>query len=491
MDIHNMIEHLKLFLGGNWHPPATASTIDVIAAHTGELAARVPEAVKADVDAAVAAARHAFEEGPWPRLTPEERAIFLERFADALQARSEEISRLTTMQNGGLLTLNQALNTPWGINAVRYYAQLVRDTAFSGARECTNADATINRLPVGVVAAIVPWNVSFIAAMSKIAPALAAGCTVIHKPSPETPLEAYAIAEAVLEAELPSGVYNVVVADREASEYLVGHDGVDQVSFTGSTPVGRQIAATCSGQMKPCSMELGGNAASIVLEDMPVEAIVPGLLATSALLNNGQACIAQSRILVPSQLYGDYVDALGNAAAGVAIGDPMDPATQLGPMVSEAHMRRVLDYIELGSKEGARVVSGGGQPQDLPENLAGGWFVEPTVFADATNDMRICQEEIFGPVVKVLPYESDAEAIAMANDQPFGLSSSVWGANPERASEIARQLIAGSIYVNGAMTIDVNVPFGGLKQSGLGAECGPEGLGEYLQDQVIFAPKPQ
>lgn len=491
MGNHNMIQHQKMFLGGKWHPPASASTIDIIAAHTGQLAAKVPEALKADIDAAVAAARDAFEKGPWPRLTPEERAIFLERFADALEARSEEISRLTTMQNGSLLALNQTLNTPWGVNAVRYYAQLLRNTELTGPRACTSANATINRLPVGVVAAIVPWNVSFIAAMSKIAPALAAGCTVIHKPSPETPLEAYAIAEAVLEADLPPGVYNAVAADREASEYLVGHGGVDQVSFTGSTPVGRQIAATCSGQMKPCSMELGGNAAAIVLEDMPIDAIAPGLLATSALLNNGQACIAQSRILVPSELYDDYVEALGNVAAGVAIGDPMDPATQLGPLVSEAHMRRVLDYIKLGLKEGARVVSGGGQPRNLPEHLAGGWFVEPTVFADATNDMRICQEEIFGPVVKVLPYKSDAEAIAMANDQPYGLSSSVWGANPERANDIAKQLVAGSIYVNGAMTIDINVPFGGLKQSGLGAECGPEGLGEYLQNQVIFAPKPQ
>ncbi len=486
-----MIEHQRLFVGGEWRPPASRSTIHVVEAHTGQLAATVPEAGKADVDAAVAAARQAFDEGPWPRLKPEERAARLERFADALEARSEELSRLTSMQNGGLLMMNQAVNTPWGVNVVRYYANMIRDTESSVPRSCTNADATINRLPVGVVAAIVPWNVSFISAMSKIAPALAAGCTVVHKPSPETPLEAYVIAEAALEADLPSGAYNVVVADREASEHLVAHDGINQVSFTGSTPVGRQVAAACSARMKPCSMELGGNAAAIVLEDMPIDAIIPGLLATSALLNNGQACIAQSRILVPAARYSDYVDALGSAAVGVVIGDPMDPATQLGPMVSETHMRRVLDSIEVGRTEGARVVSGGGQPKNLPEHLAGGWFVEPTVFADATNEMRICQEEIFGPIVKVLPYTSCREAIALANDQPFGLSSSVWGADPDRSLEIARQLMAGSIYINGAMTIDVNVPFGGLKQSGLGAECGAEGLQEYLQNQVIFTPKPQ
>ncbi|MDE0272592.1 MAG: aldehyde dehydrogenase [Gammaproteobacteria bacterium] len=481
---------LRLFVGGEWLKPESDATIDVHESHTGQLHTTVAEASTKDVDIAVAAARRAFDEGPWPRLSAAERASYLNKLADALESRSEQLARQTTLQNGGLLAMTQGVNTPWGVHALRYYADLVVNSDASEDRDCMNANATINKLPVGVVAAIVPWNVSFIAAMSKIAPALAAGCTLIHKPSPETPLEAYVIAEAAEEAGLPPGVFNVVVADREASEHLVSHDGVDQVSFTGSTAVGSQIAAICAGNVKRCSMELGGNAAAIVLEDMPMQAVIPGLLGTSALLNNGQACIAQSRILVPRSQYDDYVAALSAAANGVQVGDPNEMTTQLGPMVSARHMETILSYIELARSEGATIAAGGNRKQDLPEPLSGGWFIEPTVIADADNKMRICQEEIFGPVVKVLAYESEAEAVAMANDQPYGLSSSVWSTNPEKAAVLASQLMAGSVYVNGAMTIDINVPFGGLKKSGLGAECGPEGLGEYLINQVIFTPKP-
>ena len=441
-------------------------------------------------DAAIAAARSAFDEGPWPRLSAEERAGHLNELADALEARSEQIARQTTLQNGAVIAMTQGVNVPWGVNALRYYAQMIVDGSSSENRDCSSANATINKLPVGVVAAIVPWNVSFISAMSKIAPALAAGCPVIHKPSPDTPLEAYTIAEAAEEVGLPPGVFNIVTADKEASEHLVSHPHVDQVSFTGSTAVGGQIAGICASNIKRCSMELGGNAASIVLEDMPVEAVIPGLLGTSALLNNGQACIAQSRIMVPKSQYDAYVAALSAGANAVQIGDPNEMTTQLGPLVSARHMETILAYIELAREEGATIAAGGNRKTDLPEPLNGGFFVEPTIIADADNNMRICQEEIFGPVVKVLAYETEEEAIAMANDQPFGLSSSVWSTDAEKAGVIASRLMAGNVYVNGAMTIDINVPFGGLKKSGLGAECGPEGLSEYLVDQVIFTPKP-
>ncbi len=481
---------LSFFIGGQWVKPASGATIDVLESHTGRLHATVAEASIPDVDRAVAAARSAFDAGPWPRLSAAERATFLNKLADALEARGEQIARLTTLQNGGLLAMNQGVNTPWGINTLRYYADMIVNGSASENRDCMNANATINRLPVGVVAAIVPWNVSFISAMSKIAPALAAGCALIHKPSPDAPLEAHVIAEAMEEAGLPPGVFNMVVADRDASEYLISHDGVDQVSFTGSTAIGSQIAARCAGAIKRCSMELGGNAAAIVLQDMPMEAVIPGLLGTSALLNNGQACIAQSRILVHSSQHDAYVAALAAAANGVQVGDPNEMTTQLGPMVSERHMETILSWIDLARSEGATIAAGGNRKTDLPEPLSDGWFIEPTVIANANNKMRICQEEIFGPVVKVLSYETEAEAVAIANDQPYGLSSSVWTTNLDKAAEIAGQLMAGSVYVNGAMTIDINVPFGGLKKSGLGAECGPEGLSEYLVNQVIFSPKP-
>ena len=483
----------QLFIGGAWVDSQSGNQRELIAATTGKAFGSVVEGSTADVDAAVAAARKAFDEGPWPNMSAAERAEVLNKFADALEARGEMIARLTATQNGGTLVSNMTINVPWGVGVVRFYANMMLGMEQETPRDCLNpngtADATIRRIPIGVVAAIVPFNISFIGAMSKLAPALAAGCSFILKPSPDTPMEAFVIADAAAEAGVPAGVINVITSDLDGSERLVAHEGVDMVAFTGSTPVGKKIAAVCSSQMKPCAMELGGNAASIVFEDMPMEAVIPGLLGTSMLLNNGQACIAQTRILVPQSQYDAYVAALGGAASQIMPGDPMNEETFLGPMVSESHMQRVLDYVKIGVEEGARLVAGGERETNLPEEIQGGFYVQPTVFADVTNDMRICQEEIFGPVIKVMSYETEEEAIAIANDQPFGLSSSVWSVDPERAMRVARQLIAGSVYINGAMTIDVNVPFAGLKESGLGAECGPEGIDEFFQKQVLFTPK--
>lgn len=483
----------KLFIGGEWRDPANGDQQTLYASHTGEAFGSVVLGSNADVNDAIAAAKAAFNDGPWGQMTAKERASVMRRFADALEKRQDQIAQITVLQNGGSLAMNQAVNAPWGVNVVRHYADMIEDMDFESPRDCANpngtADAVIRRIPRGVCAAIVPFNISFIGGMAKLAPALAAGCTFIQKPSPETPLEAFLVAEAAQEAGIPDGVFNVVPADRDASEHLVAHPDVDMVAFTGSTAVGKQVAATRSAQMKPCALELGGNAASIVFEDMPLEAILPGLLGTSLMLNNGQACIAQSRILVPREQYETYVQALGGAASHLIVGDPFDPETHLGPLVSEQHMNRVLAQIGAGVAEGARLVSGGKRAENLPDHLKGGYFVEPTVFADVKNSMRVCQEEIFGPVIKIIPYDSEEEAIAIANDQPFGLSSSVWTADPERASRVARKIVAGNIYINGAMTIDVNVPFAGLKESGLGAECGPEGLSEYLQEQVLFTHK--
>lgn len=474
----------KLFIGGDWVTPQANATIDLFAPHTGKIYGQVPSASVEDVDAAVGAAKEAFESGPWSQMNRSERADVMDRFADEIEKRADLLANICTQQNGSLLTMNQQVNVPWAVNCVRYYANMVRQASDEQSRECFMADATIRQVPVGVAGIIVPWNVPLIAAVSKWAPAMAAGCTVVHKPSPETPLDAYIIAEAAIAADLPAGVYNLVPAHREASERLVTHPNVNHIAFTGSTPVGKHIASLCARDMKRYFMELGGNAAAVIMPDAPMEVVIPGVIGTSLLLNNGEACIAQTRVLLPKAQYDQYVAAFAGAVDQLVVGSPFEPATHLGPMVSEGHLQRVQEYIKIGQEEdGARLVAGG------PEKIGEGWFVKPTVFADVRNDMRICQEEIFGPVIKLVPYESEEEAIALANSTDFGLSGSVWGGDTPKAAALGRQIQAGSLFINGAFTVDVNVPFGGFKQSGVGRECGPEGLEEYLEQQVIFTPK--
>ena len=492
MNTSDIVVHDKFYIGGEWVKPHGTDTVNIVAAHTGKTFAQVAQGVQGDVEAAIAAARKAFDEGPWPGMTPAERAALLLRYADIIESNNDAIALATAMQNGGLLAANKNYNVPWGIRVLRYYAGMVRDMELEEPRDSASdqpvADITIQHLPLGVVVCICPFNSPFIQIAAKIAPALAAGCTVIIKPSTETPLEAFAYAKAAAAAGFPPGVVNVVTARRDAADSLLASRDVNHISFTGSTAVGRHIAAICATQLKTCSLELGGNAAAIVLEEASMEAILPGLLGLSVMLNNGQACIAQARILVPKSQHDAYAQALAAAAGNIVVGDPTEPATMLGPMVSEKHRNNVLQYIKTGQQEGAQLVAGGGIPQNLPEALQGGFFVEPTVFANVDNSMHISQEEIFGPVITITPYETVEAAIAIANDQPYGLSSSVWG-DPERAFEVAKQIVAGSIYVNGAFTIDHNAPFGGLKESGIGKECGPEGLHEYFQKKVIFTPK--
>ena len=489
MSSEDVIVRNAFFIGGEWVEPAGENTLDVTAAHTGQVIGRVPEGVVADVDAAVAAARHAFDHGPWPSMSPEQRSELLNKFADNVESKAEEYARLTTAQNGSTIGLTLGMNLPWGVNVVRHFAKLACETDYAAPRDCTNANATLRKVPVGVAVAIIPFNVPFISAMAKTAHAVAAGCTVIVKPSPDTPLEAFMIAEAANEAGIPAGVINVIVANIEASQHLVSHPDIDVVSFTGSTAVGKQIASICGANLKRCSMELGGNAASIILDDMPLEPILPGLLGTSMLLANGQACIAQSRIMVSRARYDECVNLLKAAIEQIVVGDPNDPQVQLGPMVSEAHMNRILSQIDDAVKEGARLVIGGKRATDLPDELNDGFFVEPTMLADVTPDMNVSQVEIFGPVIRVIAYDSVEEAVEIANNQPYGLSSSVWSMDGEKATNIGQQIQAGNMYINGAMALDANVPFLGVKDSGLGLECGTEGLHEFLDYQALYTPK--
>jgi aldehyde dehydrogenase (NAD+) len=470
----------RLFIGGDWVAPDSTDVIEVISPSTEQVMGSVPDATTVDVDRAVAAARSALTSGPWPAMSPGERADIMTALSGVLQARSTDIAQMITEQNGSPISWSIMGQVFSSTLALDYYADLTRTYDFEERRDGMMGPVLLRREPVGVVGAIVPWNVPLFTTMLKLAPALAAGCTVVLKPAPETPLDAYMLAEAAIEAGLPPGVLNIVAAGREVGEHLVTHPGVDKIAFTGSTAAGRRIAALCGEQLKRCTLELGGKSAAIICADADLDATVAGLMSAS-LMNNGQACVAQTRILVQRDRYDDTVDALTAAVANMVVGDPMDPATEIGPLTSSRQRERVEGYITAGRDEGASVALGGGRPAGLDR----GWYVEPTVFTGVDNSMRIAQEEIFGPVLAVIPYGDESEAIAIANDSPYGLSGSVWSADNARATDIARKIDTGTVSVNGFM-IEFCSPFGGYKDSGLGRELGPEGLSHYLEMKSIM-----
>jgi betaine-aldehyde dehydrogenase len=475
--------HEKLFIGGEWVAPATAATIDVVSPHTEEVVARVPEASEADIDRAVDAARAAFDEGPWPRMTPGERADVMARLSQLIQGRAEEYAETITREMGTPISWSIMGQVFSSTMVLDYYTQLARTYPFEEVRDGTLGNkALVRREPVGVAGAIVPWNVPLFVTMLKLGPALAAGATVVLKPAPETPLDAFLLADALREAGLPPGVVNVVPTGREVGEHLVTHPGVDKIGFTGSTAAGRRIAALCGEQLKRVTLELGGKSAAIILDDADVGELMPNLLG-AALMNNGQACAAQTRILASRARYQDVVDALCDAVSGQQVGDPLDPATTIGPLVARRQRDRVEGYIAKGQEEGAKVVLGGGRPPAQ----ATGWYVEPTVFVDVDNRMTIAQEEIFGPVLAVIPYDGVDDAVRIANESDYGLSGSVWSADPAAGVDVAKRVRTGTYTVNGFM-LEFSCPFGGFKQSGVGRELGPEGLAAYLEAKSISLP---
>ena len=474
-----MIVKNRLYIGGEWVHPAAAGTIDVVSPATEDVIGTVPEATAADIDSAVAAARGAFDQGPWRQMTPEERADLMAALSAQVQARHEEIARTITESNGAPISWSVIGQVFASTMVLDYYATLAREFDFEEERTGLFGPALVRREPVGVVGAIVPWNVPLFTTMLKLGPALAAGCTVVVKPAPETPLDAYLLAECVTAAGFPPGVVNIVAADREVGEHLVTHPGIDKIAFTGSTAAGRRIGALCGERLRRVTLELGGKSAAIVLDDADVESTVAGLVPAS-LMNNGQACVAQTRILVSRGQYSAVVDALVEAVRAVKVGDPLDPATGIGPLVSQRQRQRVEGYIAKGQDEGAKIALGGGRPAGLDR----GWFVEPTIFVDVDNAMTIAQEEIFGPVVAVIPYDDPDQAVAIANDSEYGLAGSVWSADTDRAVDIARRVRTGIVSING-FTLDFNCPFGGFKSSGLGRELGPEGLAAYLECKTI------
>ncbi|MGI5200225.1 aldehyde dehydrogenase [Spirillospora sp. CA-108201] len=478
------MDRKEFFIDGAWVASRDGGTHQVIEAATGQPLAKAAMAGTADIDAAVGAARRALA-GPWGGLGNAGRAVLLDRFAGELQARGRETAETVTRENGMPIKMSKSVNGYGPAFMVRYYAELVRGLGAEESRPSAAGGRTIvRREPVGVVAAITPWNYPQPLAAMKLAPALAAGCTVVLKPSPETALDAYAFAESAVAAGLPAGVVNVVPGGREAGAHLVEHPGVDKVAFTGSTVAGRAIGEVSGRLLRPATLELGGKSVSLVADDADLDLFSARLLDVS-LPNNGQTCHAGTRILAPRGRYDEVVDAITETVRGYRVGDPLDRSTQIGPMVSRAQRQRVLDYIEIGKSSGARLTVGGGIPVDLAE----GWFVEPTVFADVDNGDVIAREEIFGPVLAVLPYDTIDEAIAIANDSDYGLGGTVWTADEERGIEIGRRIQTGSFGVN-HYELDLDAPFGGVKGSGLGRELGPEGLEPYLVYKSIYLGAP-
>jgi len=472
------IDYTGLYINGQWSRPTEDATIRVISPTTEQPIGSVPEATEADVDDAVDAARTALTD--WASRTAAERAEFLGRFADELELRAENTATRVSSQNGMPIWLARQFEGGFPPLLLRYYAEMAAKQDDELRPGLLGGSTLVTRTPIGVVGAIVPWNVPQAITFLKLAPALAAGCTVVLKPSPETVLDAFLMAEAAIAAGLPAGVLNIVPGGRDLGAYLVAHPGLDKVSFTGSTAAGRAIARTCGELLRPVTLELGGKSAAVVLDDADLISNIESFFAAT-MLNNGQICWLGTRVLAPRSRYNEIVDIITDLAKNVTVGDPLSDTTQMGPLVSARQRDRVEGYIEKGKADGGRITTGGGRPS----NTERGWFVEPTVFADVQPGHTIAQEEIFGPVLAVIPYTDEAEAITIANHSDYGLGGSVWTADPERGARFARNIASGTVGIN-AYSNDPTAPFGGIKNSGLGRELGPEGLASYQQLKSIY-----
>ncbi len=480
----------RLFIGGEWVEPSSTNVIEVVSPMTEEVVATVPEAMEADVDRAVEAAKRAFDEGPWPRMTPAERGAVLAKVSDAVRNEMGDVAELISGEMGSPVSWATMAQVLAPTMIFDYYAGLGSTFAFDEFKDGLLGPVLVTKEPVGVVAAITPWNVPLFLAASKLSPALLSGSTVVFKPSPETPLDANRLAELFADAGLPPGVLSVVPAGREVGEHLVNHPDVNKVSFTGSTAAGKKIGAACGAQLKRFSLELGGKSAAVLLDDVNLDEALP-LLMPNAIMNNGEACISQTRILAPRDRYSEVVEALVEQVKLMKVGDALDPETVVGPLVAERQRDRVESYIRIGQEEGAKVAVGGGRPAGLDK----GWYVEPTIFVEVDNSMRIAQEEIFGPLLAVIPYDNDADAVRIANDSSYGLCGSVYTADDDRGLGIARQVRTGTYMVNSGIPIDFSSPFGGYKESGVGREFGVDGLELFLEKKTVnlpagYTPKP-
>jgi acyl-CoA reductase-like NAD-dependent aldehyde dehydrogenase len=476
-----IIERDQLLIGGRWRAPSSDGRIEVRSPHDQSPVGTVPAAAPADADAAVEAARRAARSPEWAGTTPKERADLLRRVSAGLQSRSADLAALITDEMGSpskFSLFGQAIGPALVLEG---FADLAERFPFSEERPGLVGPCLVQKIPVGVSVGIVPWNVPIFITSMKLGAALAAGTPIILKPAPEAPVSAFVLADILVDAGIPPGVVSILPGGPDLGRYPVAHPGVDKVSFTGSTAAGRTVGATCGELMKRCTLELGGKSAGIILDDADLATTVPQLL-DAGLQNNGQVCAAQSRILAPASRYGEVVDALADRMRGLSVGDPRRPETDIGPLVSARQRDRVLGYLAAGAD--ARLVVGGGRPEGLDE----GFYVEPTLFADVDNGSRIAREEIFGPVLTVIPYRDDDEAVALANDSDFGLSGTVWTSDPTRGVAVASQVRTGLCAVNSGVIVEPRSPFGGFKASGIGREMGAEGVEAYLETRTIVLP---
>jgi aldehyde dehydrogenase (NAD+) len=470
-----MIDRNQLYIGGRWVAPSSPETLEVTDSNTGETFARVPAGTAADADAAVAAARAAFE--GWSQTPPAERADFVQKIADGLKARTEELARTISTEVGMPLKLCTMVQVGGPVAAWANYAKLAREFQFDEKV----GHSVVTREPVGVVAAITPWNYPLNQITLKVAPALAAGCTVVLKPSEVAPINAFILADVIHEVGLPPGVFNLVTGvGPVVGEALAVHPEVDMVSFTGSTRAGKRVSEVGAQSVKRIALELGGKSASVVLDDADFEKAVKASVA-NCYMNSGQTCSAWTRLLVPRARL-DAARTIAKAAAeSFTVGSAFADGVKLGPLVSALQRDRVLGYIRRGIEEGSELVTGGA---DAPAGAGNGYFVKPTVFVVADSKATLAQEEVFGPVLAIIPYDTEEDAIRIANDSIYGLSGAVWAGSDERAMKVARRLRTGQVDLNGGRWNPL-APFGGYKQSGRGRENGVYGLEEFLEYKAM------
>lgn len=465
----------KIFIGGQWVKPSSDRKVTIISPSTEEVVAVIPEAVEADVDAAVAAARRSFDSGIWRSLPLEERLVVLRRLSALLAEHQSDFAELVTAEMGSPITLSTGMQAIGPRLLLDAFIELAPQYPWLETRKHVTGNALVTREPVGVTAAIVPWNAPLLIALIKLAPALIAGCSVILKPTPQTALDAYLLAELTQQAGLPQGVLSVVPAERQASEYLVRHPSVDKVSFTGSTAAGKRIGAICAEDVRRVTLELGGKSAAVVLDDANLDTVIASIRAVS-LRNTGQVCSNKTRIIASRSIRDDLNDRLVALLQSMPIGDPFDPATELGPLASPAQLQRVSGYIEAGKASDAQLLIGGDRPRDLDR----GYFVSPTVFTDVDPNSPLAQEEIFGPVLTVHYFDTEEEAVQIANNSDYGLNGSVFSSDIDHALQVARGVRTGTVEVNGNGA-GFFAPIGGFKQSGIGREAGLEGFDAYVE----------
>jgi aldehyde dehydrogenase (NAD+) len=470
-----MIRYDHHYYDGAWQKPLGSEWIDVISSATEQAIGRVPRGTAEDVDRAVKAARKAFDTG-WGSAAIEERAVWLEKLAAAMKERVPRIAEAIAHEVGTAIGYATRVQAEFPVSMIGLNAKFVREVTL----EEELGNSLVVKEPVGVVGCVTPWNYPLHQVVVKVAPALAAGCTIVLKPAELAPLSALMLAEAAHEIGLPAGVLNVVCGSgRIVGEAIVTHPDVDMVSFTGSLQAGRRVGSLAGDGVKKVCLELGGKSAFVVLDDAPFDKAIPAGV-NNCMQNSGQTCSAWTRMLVPRARQAEAIDLARAQLAKLTLGDPFDPKTKLGPLASANQRDTVLSYIEKGKAEGAELVAGGGKPADFEK----GYYVEPTIFANVDNRMTIAQEEIFGPVLSIIPYDTEADAVRMANDSIYGLAGGVWAGTPEKALHIARQLRTGQIDINGGR-FNALAPFGGFKKSGIGREIGPLALEEFFQLKSI------